>query len=69
MMVKQANDLGELRHSMIENIKSKSSHDYIDNIIKKSEAEHYRDNWRDYLLLILTLIKYQNRGEKNNDQN
>lgn len=70
MMVKQANDLGELQHIMIKNIKSKSSHDYIDNIIKKSEAEHYRNNyWREYLLLILTLIKYQNRGEKNNEQN
>ncbi len=69
MMVKQANDLGELQHIMIKNIKSKSSHDYIDNIIKRSEAEHYRDNyWREYLLLILTLIKYQNRGEKNNEQ-
>lgn len=70
MMVKQANGLGELQHIMIKNIKSKSSHDYIDNIIKKSEAEHYRNNyWREYLLLILTLIKYQNRGEKNNEQN
>lgn len=70
MMVKQANDLGELQHIMIKNIKSKSSHDYIDNIIKRSEAEHYRNNyWREYLLLILTLIKYQNRGEKNNEQN
>lgn len=69
MMVKQANDLGELQHIMVKNIKSKSSHDYIDNIIKRSEAEHYRDNyWREYLLLILTLIKYQNRGEKNNEQ-
>ena len=69
MMVKQAKDLGELQHIMVKNIKSKSSHDYIDNIIKRSEAEHYRDNyWREYLLLILTLIKYQNRGEKNNEQ-
>lgn len=69
MMVKQANDLGELQHIMVKNIKSKSSHDYIDNIIKRSEAEHCRDNyWREYLLLILTLIKYQNRGEKNNEQ-
>ena len=69
MMVKQANDLGELQHIMVKNIKSKNSHDYIDNIIKRSEAEHYRDNyWREYLLLILTLIKYQNRGEKNNEQ-
>ena len=69
MMVKQAETLGELQHIMVKNIKSKSSHDYIDNIIKRSEAEHYRDNyWREYLLLILTLIKYQNRGEKNNEQ-
>lgn len=68
MMVKQAETLGELKNIMVKSIKNERSHDYIDDIIKKSEAEHYRDNWRDYLLLILTLIKYQNRGEKNNEQ-
>lgn len=70
MMVKQAKDLGEFQNTMVNYIKSKSSQEYISKIITKSEVSHYRDNyWREYLLLILTLIKYQNRGEKSNAQN
>ncbi|MGN0599694.1 MAG: hypothetical protein ACI4JK_07340 [Oscillospiraceae bacterium] len=70
MMVKQATDLSELRNIMVENIQSEKSKKFIKSIIDKSEVSHYRENyWREYLLLILTLIKYQNRGEKINEQN
>lgn len=70
MMVKQATDLSEFRNNMVENIQSEKSKKFIKSIIEKSEVSHYRDNyWREYLLLILTLIKYQNREEKSNEQN
>ena len=70
MMVKQANDLNELKNVMVAKIKGKSSQKYIQDIINKSEVSHYHNNyWREYLLLILTLIKYLNRGEKSNEQN
>ena len=37
----------------------------FEKIIEMSGAEKYRDNcWSDYLLLILTLIKYAKRGEE-----
>ena len=69
MMVKQAKDLTELQFSMVKNIKSEESKEFIDKIIKNSEAEQYRDDlWREYLLLILTLLKYKNRGDKSNEQ-
>lgn len=69
MMVKQAEDLGELQNIMIKNIKSEDSRKFIENIVKSSEAEHYRENcWRDYLLLILTLLKYKNRKENSDEQ-
>ena len=37
----------------------------FEKIMKNSEADAYSENglWKDYLLLILTLIKYQKRGE------
>ena len=70
MMVKQAADLSEFRNIMVESIQSEKSKKFIKSIIEKSEVSHYRDNhWREYLLLILTLIKYQNREEKSNEQN
>lgn len=70
LMVKQAKDLNEFENKMVKNIQRKISKDFISKIIDKSEAAHYRDNyWREYLLLILTLLKYQNREVKSNEQN
>lgn len=64
MMVKKAKDLRELKN-MAEKIRSKKSKDFFDGILKHSEVDKYRnDLWREYLLLILTLIKYSNREGK-----
>lgn len=62
MMVKNANDFSDLKNHMVEKIKSKKSKADFDSIIKNSEAEKYKELWRDYLVLILTLMKYENRG-------
>lgn len=64
MMVKKAKDLLELR-AMAKNIRSKKSNDFFDFVIKHSEVDTYKnDLWREYLILILTLIKYSNREGK-----
>ena len=69
MMVKQANDFKKFKDDMVEKIKSEESKKFIGEIIDKSEAEHYKDTlWKEYLLLILTLLKYKNRGDKSNEQ-
>lgn len=63
LMVKQAKDINEFEFKMINNIKSENSRKVISGIVKHSEAEQYRDScWREYLITILTLIKYINRG-------
>lgn len=66
MMVKQAETYERLCFDMVAKIKTESSQQFFDKLIKKSESNKYRnDLWREYLLLILTLIKYLNRsGEK-----
>lgn len=66
MMVKQAENYNQLCYDMVAKIKTESSRNFIDKLIKNSESIKYRDDlWREYLLLILTLIKYLNRcGEK-----
>lgn len=63
MMVKQADDLTKLK-SMAKEIKSEKSEKYFDYLIKHSEVDSCKNNWREYLILILTLIKYSNRGGK-----
>ena len=41
----------------------------FEKIVEKSDAEKYRNTvWKDYLLLILTLIKYYKRREKNDNE-
>lgn len=67
MMTKKAENLHELK-SLAENIRSQKSKAFFGYIIKHCEADKYKDDlWRDYLILILTLIKYSNREGKNND--
>jgi hypothetical protein len=62
MMVKQADELRQL-NSMIDNIKSKQSNKFFADLIKHSNVNKYSNNlWKEYLTLILTLIKYSNRG-------
>ncbi|MDD7185733.1 MAG: hypothetical protein PUH54_08725, partial [Oscillospiraceae bacterium] len=64
MMVKQADSLLMFK-SMASEIKSEKSRSFLDDLIKHSEVEKYRKNlWKEYLTLILTLIKYSNRGGK-----
>lgn len=64
MMVKQADSLLMLK-SMASEIKSEKSKSFLDDLIKHSEVDKYRKNlWKEYLTLILTLIKYSNRGGK-----
>lgn len=68
MMAKQAEDLREFK-AMTSKIKSNKSNAFINDVINKSKAEHYRDDlWREYMLTILTLMKYSNREEKGNEQ-
>lgn len=68
MMAKQAEDLHEFK-IMASKIKSNKSKDFINDVINQSKAEHYRDDlWREYMLTILTLMKYSNREEKGNEQ-
>lgn len=68
MMAKQAEDLREFK-VMTSKIKSNKSNAFINDVINKSKAEHYRDDlWREYMLTILTLMKYSNREEKGNEQ-
>lgn len=63
MMVKKAKDLFELK-TMAE-IMAKKSKKFFDDVIKHSEVDKYKnDLWREYLILILTLIKYSNREGK-----
>lgn len=64
MMVKQADSLLMFK-SMASEIKSEKSKSFLDDLIKHSEVDKYRKNlWKEYLTLILTLIKYSNRGGK-----
>lgn len=77
MMVKNAADLMELK-SMARNIRSeKSKNFFLKTIIegKDSKAEHYsettvhgREMWREYLILVLTLLKYEKRGDSNENE-
>lgn len=68
MMAKQAEDLREFK-AMTSKIKCNKSNAFINDVINKSKAEHYRDDlWREYMLTILTLMKYSNREEKGNEQ-
>lgn len=68
MMAKQAEDLREFK-AMTSKIKSNKSNAFINDVINQSKAEHYRDDlWREYMLTILTLMKYSNREEKGNEQ-
>ena len=63
-MVKNADTFEQLKE-MQDMIKSKQSKDCFGTIIKESGAEHYADDmWKEYLNIILTLMKYQNRSEK-----
>lgn len=70
LMIKHSKDLSELT-SLVRNIKSEKSKEFIDKLIKNSEASHFscdvvrgREMWREYLILILTLLKYEKRGEE-----
>ncbi len=64
MMVKQSDSLLMFK-SMASEIKSEKSKSFLDYLIKHSEVDKYRNNlWKEYLILILTLIKYSNRGGK-----
>lgn len=64
MMLKQADSLLMFK-SMASEIKSEKSKSFLDDLIKHSEVDKYRNNlWKEYLILILTLIKYSNRGGK-----
>lgn len=68
MMAKQAEDLREFK-AMTSKIKCNKSNAFINDVINQSKAEHYRDDlWREYMLTILTLMKYSNREEKGNEQ-
>lgn len=64
LMVKNADSVEQLIE-MKNNIKSKQSKECFEKIISGSKAEEYSDNmWKEYLSLILTLMKYENRSEK-----
>ena len=68
MMAKQAENLHEFK-IMASKIKSNKAKECINEVIHQSKAEHYRDDlWREYMLTILTLMKYSNREEKGNEQ-
>ncbi|MDE6785406.1 MAG: hypothetical protein K2J26_08580 [Ruminococcus sp.] len=64
LMTKNAGDLSELNYWKGQ-IKTAESRDFFGKIIEDSDAEKYSDDlWREYLILILTLIKYSERGLK-----
>ena len=64
LMVKNADTFEQLKE-MQSMIKSKQSKDCFGTIIEESGAEKYADDmWKEYLNIILTLMKYQNRSEK-----
>ncbi len=76
LIVKKAERLSDIKtliNSVFENKNAKTDKEKIqknksiyllEKLIKDSNAEAYGDMWKEYLLLILTLIKYTNRGEK-----
>ena len=59
-----------LRSDIKEDNKHRSSSvDAFEKIVEKSDAEKYSDTiWKDYLLLILTLIKYYKRKENSGNE-
>ncbi len=68
MMVENAESLDGLK-TMAEKIKSSQSKKYFSDLIENSNAENYssdviegKEIWREYLTLILTLLKYLKRG-------
>lgn len=64
MMVKTADNYSVLE-SMAEKIRSEKSQEFLKNILNHDKTKKYRDDlWREYLILILTLIKYSNREGK-----
>lgn len=64
LMTKNASDLSEL-NEWKDKIRTEKSKEFFGKIIKDSNAEKYIDDfWREYLILILTLIKYSERGVK-----
>lgn len=65
LMVKNAASFNELE-TWKGKIRSEQSRKFFDKIIEDSKAVNYSesDDWKNYLELILTLIKYSNRREK-----
>ncbi len=64
LMTQNAKDLNELI-SWKDDIKTDASKTFFNKIIEKSNVSEQGDLWREYLTLILTLIKYANRrGEQ-----
>ena len=64
LMTQNAKDLNELI-SWKDKIKTEASKNFFSKIIKESNVSEQGDLWREYLTLILTLIKYANRrGEQ-----
>ena len=65
LMTKNANDLRELETWLTPpEDKHDAAKEYFLNLIKTSNAEAYGTQWRKYLTLILTLIKYAKRREE-----
>ena len=64
LMTQNAETLDELI-SWKEKIKTEAPKAFFSEIIEKSQVSEQGDLWREYLILILTLIKYANRrGEQ-----
>ena len=64
LMTQNAKDLDELKNWK-DNIKTDAPRAFFSTIIEKSNVSEQGDLWREYLILILTLIKYANRrGEQ-----
>jgi len=64
LMTQNAENLDELI-SWKDNIKTDAPRAFFNTIIEKSNVSEQGDLWREYLTLILTLIKYANRrGEQ-----
>lgn len=64
LMTKNAGNLSELNYWK-KQIRTEKSKNFFEKIINDSNAEKYsNDFWREYLILILTFIKYSERGAK-----